>query len=141
MYTFLQAFQQASSSYNPPQAMSTTATMSAVDLVQELFGIGHDIPSSTPEAHTTASPNTDDQNNSQESTETHAPGINQGVTGVSGAGGLWQGNGVLPPFPRPEKLLDVSEAPKSVREGFAALARKKAALLARSPALKALQVC
>ena len=66
---------------------------------------------------------------------------NIGVTGMSGAGGLWQGSAQLPPFPRPPALLELDSAPPSVQQGFAALARrKKAALLARNPALQALQV-
>lgn len=67
--------------------------------------------------------------------------MDHGVTDMSGAGGLWQGSALLPAFPRPRELLELESAPQSVKEGFAALARrKKAALLARNPALKALQV-
>jgi hypothetical protein len=67
--------------------------------------------------------------------------ITTGVTGMSGAGGLWQGSEILPAFPRPKELMDLATAPCTVREGMIALARrKKATLLAKNPSLLALQV-
>lgn len=66
---------------------------------------------------------------------------NHGVTFMSGAGGLWSGSAQLPAFPRPLQLMELDAAPPSVKDGLAALARrKKRTLLARNPALKALQV-
>jgi hypothetical protein len=67
--------------------------------------------------------------------------VTTGVTGMSGAGGLWQGSAILPAFPRPKELIDLATAPRTVQEGMMALARrKKATLLANNPSLLALQV-